>query len=65
VGRFSRKSDDGTPEPNARSQTLVIQNGEVDEQTRVQLRDLGLDPDRFVAQMQAIEMAATVKAERA
>ena len=43
---------------------LVIQNSEVDEQTRAQLREIGLDPDRFVTQMQALERAAEAKAER-
>ena len=58
MGRFERKPKDGAQDAGGRTASLVIQNGEVDDQTRAQLSDLGFDPDLFVGQMEAIERAA-------
>ena len=56
-------TNDHSDAPVSRAK-IVIRNGEVDEHTRQQLREVGLDPERFVTQMQAIEKATEAKAER-
>lgn len=63
MGRFERKPKDGAQDRDGRTATLVIHNGEVDEEARSQLTELGFDPDRFVDRMDAIEKAAAAKAE--